>query len=137
MRRRLLVLVAAVTTLVLVAFLVPLALLLRAVAAETATQAATGQAQSLSTLVAVTDRSQLDLVVAQVDANSDADISVVLPDGTVLGSPTPRTPLVELATRGSSSVTGSVAGGREIVVAVRDGTGAQDSGTSLSSAQMR
>lgn len=123
MRRRLLLLVAAVTTLVLVAFLVPLALLLRAVAAETATQAATGQAQTLSTLVATTDRAQLDVPVAQVDAASPAGISVVLPDGTVLGSPTPRTPLVELASRGSSA-TGSVDGGREIVVAVRDGTGA-------------
>ena len=123
MRRRLLILVAAVTTLVLVAFLVPLALLLRAVAAEAATQAATVQAQALSTLVATTDRAQLDVTVTQVDAVAAADISVVLPDGTVLGSPTSRTPLVELAARGSSA-TGSVDGGREIVVAVRDGTGA-------------
>jgi signal transduction histidine kinase len=119
-----LVLVAAVTLLVLVAFLVPLALLLRAVAADTATQTATRQAQTLSTLVATTDRAQLNVPVARVDADSAADISVVLPDGTVLGSPTQRSPLVELATRTSSSATGSVDGGREIVVAVRDGTGA-------------
>ncbi|MCO1655286.1 sensor histidine kinase [Pseudonocardia humida] len=122
MRRRLLVLVAATTTIVLVAFLVPLALLLRTVAAERATQSATGEAQALITLVATTDRAQLDAAVVQVDATSPADISVLLPDGTVLGSPATRTPLVELAARGFSA-TGDVDGGREVVVAVASGTG--------------
>jgi signal transduction histidine kinase len=122
-RRRLLVLVAATTTLVLIAFLVPLAVLLRTVAAERATQAATSDVQTLSTLAATSDPAQLAVSAAQVDAGSPAAISVVLADGTVLGAPTERTPLVELGLRGTSG-TADVAGGREIVVAVRAGSGA-------------
>uniref|UniRef100_UPI001BDCF01D sensor histidine kinase n=1 Tax=Pseudonocardia lacus TaxID=2835865 RepID=UPI001BDCF01D len=123
MRRRLLVLVAATTTVVLVAFLVPLALLLRTVAVERATQSATDAAQTLSTLVATADRAQLAVAVVQADAVSPADISVLLPDGAVLGSPAARTPLVQLAARGFSE-TGDVDGGREVVIAVDSGTGA-------------
>src|SRR5690242_11824280 len=123
MRRRLLVLVAATTTIVLVAFLVPLALLLSTVAAERATQSATDAAQNLSTLVATADRAQLAVAAVQADALTPADVSVLLPDGTVLGAPTARTPLVELAARGASE-TGDVDGGREVVIAVDSGTGA-------------
>ena len=55
MRRRVLLLVAATASLVLVAFLVPLALLVRTVAAERAVLAATADAQALTALVAVAD----------------------------------------------------------------------------------
>ncbi|MGE0298595.1 sensor histidine kinase [Pseudonocardia sp.] len=123
MRRRLLVLVGATTSLVLVAFLVPLALLLRSVAADRAVLAATAEAQTLSALVATADRAELALAVAQVDATSPSALTVHLPDGGVLGTPSPRTPLVELATLGTSA-SGDVDGGREIVFAVRDAAGA-------------
>lgn len=123
MRRRLLLLVAATTSLVLVAFVVPLALLLRTVAADRAVQVATVEAQTLNPLVATSDRAALALTVQQVNANSPTGFSVFLPDGSVLGQPAARTPLVELATRGTSA-TGDVDGGREIVFAVRDRTGA-------------
>lgn len=123
MRRRLLLLVAATTSLVLVAFVVPLALLLRTVAADRAVQVATVEAQTLNPLVATSDRAALALTVQQVNANSPTGFSVFLPDGSVLGRPAARTPLVELATRGTSA-TGDVDGGREIVFAVRDRTGA-------------
>lgn len=123
MRRRLLVLVGATTSLVLVAFLVPLALLLRTVAADRAVLAATTEAQTLSTLVATADRAELALAVAQVDATSPSAITVHLPDGTALGMPSPRTPLVELAALGTSA-SADVDGGREIVFAVRDASGA-------------
>jgi signal transduction histidine kinase len=121
-RRRVLVLVAATTSLVLVAFLVPLALLLRTVAADRAVQAASTQAQAIGPLVATADRGALALTVAQADATSDADISVFLPDGTRLGAPADRTPLVEVGSRGRSA-SQDVAGGREIVFAVSGGTG--------------
>lgn len=122
MRRRVLVLVAATTSLVLIAFLVPLALLLRTVAADRAVQAATAQVQTLSSLVATADRPALALTVQQLDVTSAADVTVFLADGTAVGAPAARSPLVELAARGSSA-TGTVAGGREIVFAVRDATG--------------
>jgi len=121
-RRRVLLLVAATTSLVLVAFLVPLALLVRTVAAERAVLAATADAQALTALVAVADPAALALAVAQVDATSAAQVSVFTADGAVLGAAAPRTPLVELAARGSSA-SGLVDGGREIVFAVRDPQG--------------
>ena len=127
MRRRVLVLVGAITTLVLVAFLVPLALLVRTVATDRAVAAATAEAQSLTPLVATADAASLRLSIEQVDATSRADIALYLPGGTTIGgagvTPPPRTPLVELGTRGQSAST-VVPGGREIVFAVRDATGA-------------
>jgi signal transduction histidine kinase len=121
-RRRVLLLVAATTSLVLVAFLVPLALLVRTVATERAVLAATADAQALTALVAVADPASLAVAVAQVDATSPSQVSVFTADGAVLGAPAPRTPLVELAARGSSA-SGTVEGGREIVFAVRDPAG--------------
>jgi signal transduction histidine kinase len=121
-RRRILLLVGATTSLVLIAFLVPLALLLRTVAADRAVQAATVEAQSLSSLVATTDRAALALAVQQLDATSPNVVTLFLADGSVLGAPTDRTPLVELGALGGSEST-VVAGGREIVFAVRDRTG--------------
>jgi signal transduction histidine kinase len=121
-RRRVLLLVAATTSLVLVAFLVPLALLVRTVATARAVLAATADAQALTALVAVADPASLALAVAQVDATSPSQVSVFPAEGGVLGAPAPRTPLVELAARGSSA-SGSVDGGREIVFAVRDPAG--------------
>ncbi|GAA1285485.1 HAMP domain-containing sensor histidine kinase [Pseudonocardia aurantiaca] len=122
MRRRILLLVGATTSLVLIAFLVPLALLLRTVAADRAVQAATVEAQSLSSLVATTDRAALALAVQQLDANSPAVVTLFLADGSVLGAPAERTPLVQLGTLGGSE-SAAVQGGREIVFAVRDPTG--------------
>ena len=112
MRRRVLLLVGATVSLVLVAFLVPLAVLVRGVAADRAVQDATAQAQALSSLVATADPAGLALTVQQIDG-----VTVFLPDGTRLGVPAERSPLVELAARGSSA-SGEVSGGLEIVFAV-------------------
>lgn len=116
MRRRVLLLVASATTLVLVAFLVPLALLVKNVAADRAVQRATVEAQALTSLVAVTDRQSLADSVRQLDADSPYDVSVFV-DGDVLGAPATRSPLVTLAERRISQ-SGEVAGGREIVFSV-------------------
>ena len=100
----------------------PLALLVRTVAAERAVLAATADAQALTALVAVADPASLAVAVAQVDATSPSQVSVFPAGGGVLGAPAPRTPLVELAARGNSA-SGTVEGGREIVFAVRDPAG--------------
>lgn len=123
MRRRVLTLVGAMMLLVVVAFAVPLALLVRTVAIDRAVATATAEAQSLTPLVATADRDALNLSIQQVDATTAADITLFLPDGAVLGTPAPRTKLVELGARGTSAST-EVPGGREIVFAVRDATGA-------------
>ena len=121
MRRRVLLLVAATTTLVLVAFLVPLALLVKNVAADRAVQRATVEAQAMTSFVATTDRQSLAASVREVDASSPYDVSVFV-DGEVLGAPATRSPLVTLAETGASQ-SGAVTGGREIVFAVDRGAG--------------
>jgi signal transduction histidine kinase len=119
-RSRVLLLVGATTSLVLIAFLVPLALLIRDVAADRAVQAATVQAQALSALVSTADRQSLELSVQQVSAGRGYELTVFLADGTSLGAAADRSPLVELAFRGTSE-SGEVPGGREIVFAVGGG----------------
>nr|WP_239028601.1 HAMP domain-containing sensor histidine kinase [Pseudonocardia acidicola] len=106
----------------MIAFLVPLALLLRTVAADRAVQGATVEAQAVSSLVATGDRAALALSVAQVDATSAYDVTLFLADGTRLGAAAERSPLVELGARGTSA-SAVVPGGREIVFAVRDPSG--------------
>ncbi|GAA2065936.1 HAMP domain-containing sensor histidine kinase [Polymorphospora rubra] len=124
MRSRLSLLVAATTILVLVAFLVPLALLLRSVAQDRAVGAATAEMQGIVAAVGAADPDTLRLSAEQVAAASGQPVTIFLPDGSVLGTPTPRTPAVELAARGRS-FTADGDGGHEIVVAVQgrpDGT---------------
>jgi signal transduction histidine kinase len=116
-RRRVLLLVTATTLLVLVAFLVPLALLVRNVAEDRAVQDATARAQALTSLVATTGPDALDLTVQQADAASPSDVTMFLEDGTRFGAAAQRSPLVRLAWRGNSE-SADVTGGREIVFAV-------------------
>ncbi|MFC5286693.1 sensor histidine kinase [Actinokineospora guangxiensis] len=135
MRRRVLLLVGATTALVLVAFLVPLALLVKDVAADRAVQRATVEAQQLTSLVAVADRAALEASVRQVDARS-ADAVSVFVDGAVLGAPADRTPLVRLA-EGGASTSGVVDGGRQVVFAVaRPGRAAAVISTFVSDARL-
>jgi signal transduction histidine kinase len=118
MRRRLTLLVAATTSLVLVAFLVPLALLVRTVAADRAVGAATLEVESLASLVSTLNPQALTLALGQATASSGRPVTVFLPDGSSIGSPAARSPAVRLAARGSS-VTALAPGGREILVAVQ------------------
>lgn len=118
MRRRLALLAAATTFLVLVAFLVPLALLVRTVAADRAVNGATQRAQSLTPLVATAERADLRLTVDQVNATGDHPVSVFLPGGEMLGAPADRSAAVRLAATGRS-LSVDVPGGREILIAVQ------------------
>lgn len=118
MRGRLAALVAATTSLVLVAFLVPLGLLVRSVAEDRAVGRATDAAQALVPLVVAGDRA----AIAQAAAASPYPITVFFPDGAAVGVPATQTPAVRLATTGRS-FTALSADGREIVVAVRGSRG--------------
>jgi signal transduction histidine kinase len=102
-RRRLAVLVAATTSAVVLAFLVPLALLLQTLAEDRAMTAATLESQYLVGIAAkYTDREELQgLVEGMLGERSTGTATVVLPDGTVLGPPVPEgDPLLEAARRG-------------------------------------
>lgn len=118
MRRQVALLVAATTSLVLVAFLVPLGLLLNTLAVDRATSQGVQEAQGLAAVVATLEPAQLDSVVQLTDQRSDLDVSVVLPDGRVLGARLSGPGrLLGLASSGQS-FTADVAGGREVYVPV-------------------
>jgi signal transduction histidine kinase len=117
MRYRLILLVAATTSLVLVAFLVPLAVLVRSAAADRAVNSAVAQAQSLAPVVLSTDQQSLAAVIDQANADGGYQFTVFLPDGARLGAGGPRSAAVDRAATGSS-LTADVDGGREVLVAV-------------------
>ncbi|MBB5874235.1 signal transduction histidine kinase [Allocatelliglobosispora scoriae] len=117
MRRRLALLVTATTTLVLLAFLLPLALLIRSAAADQAASRATIEAQALVPVVATGDRTALTLAVDETAARSGQPVTVYLPDGTVVGEQAPPTNGVRLAALGNS-ITVERPDGREILIAV-------------------
>lgn len=108
------------TSLVLVAFLVPLGYLVHQVAADRAVNAATREAEGLAPVVATVDTDTLRLTLAQVatDDAEDYPLTVFLPDGTVIGATASRTDAVELAARGRSIVV-DTDNGREVLVAVQ------------------
>jgi hypothetical protein len=119
MRRRLALLVSAVTAMVLVAFLVPLAIVARLIIADRAITDATEVVRSVSGLVATGARPPS---VQQAALSAPRPVTVFLNGQRPLGAPAPRTPAVRLAERGQS-FTVADPGGREIVVAVQGLTG--------------
>lgn len=118
MRRRLILLVAATVCLVLTAFLAPLALLLRSVAHDRAVVTATTEVQGLVAATGAAPEADLQVAAEQVAAGSGRPVTVFLGNGSVLGTPSERTPAVLLAERGRSLAVDHPEG-REIVVAVQ------------------
>jgi signal transduction histidine kinase len=116
-RLRISLLVVAISSLVLVSFLVPLALVLRTLAADRAVSAATAEAQSLAPLVTTLTTSNLRLTVDQVNAETSTPVTVFLPSGTELGRPAPVSPAVRLA-RNGRSFSAEAPRGEQVLVAV-------------------
>jgi signal transduction histidine kinase len=114
-RSRLSLLVAATTLLVLIAFLVPLALLVSRVAENDATSRATVRLQTVAAVVG-TGATAAD--VTTVIAVQSAPISVFLPGGDVLGAEAPRSPAVRLAVARRAALSVDTPAGREIVTPV-------------------
>jgi signal transduction histidine kinase len=122
MRLRVILLVVATSSLVLISFLVPLALVLRTLATDHAIGTATAQAQSVAPLVtALTSGeltpAELGLTLDQVNAQTGTPITVFLPSGAELGQPASRSAAVRLAQK-SRSFTAQTAGGEEVLVGV-------------------
>ncbi len=122
MRRRLALLTAATMAIVLIAFLVPLAVLVRRVAAERAVAQATTEVQALVALVATSDPAALRSSIDEVNALAAHQVTVFLPGGATIGAPAARSSAVDLAARGQSFSVADPAG-REIVVAVQNANG--------------
>src|SRR5215472_4823597 len=119
MRLRIILLAVATSSLVLVSFLLPLALVLRALAADRAVSTATVQAQWMAPLAATLQAGSLRLAVDQVNAeNKSAPVTVFLPGGGEVCALVPRSPAVQLAAKGHSFTT-PAPGGVEVLVAVQ------------------
>jgi signal transduction histidine kinase len=142
MRRRIAWLVAATTSAVILAFVIPLCLLVRTMAEDRALAHANEEARNVAVLVSGlrADPRLPDLVDA-VDARSPARTTVLLADGSTLGSPATedsheRTdPEVERARRGRA-FTLRENGGAEILVPVVTGTGTDVVHTTVTAADL-
>ena len=120
MRRAFALLVAATTSLVLVAFLVPLGLLIRWGTEERAVSAASSQASALSPVVATAERGAdtVALALAGVTSETRHPFTVFYPDGTSVGSGVEPSSAVQLAATRGESLTAEADGGLEVLVAV-------------------
>lgn len=100
MRRRLLLVTLAVTTLLVAAFAIPLAILVRDVAHDRAITDAERDLAALAPVLAVTtDSSLLDAAIGRTTAGSQDRLGLVLPDGSQLGDlAAPDAQALELAT---------------------------------------
>jgi signal transduction histidine kinase len=116
MRLRVILLVVATSSLVLVSFLVPLALVLRSFAANQAVSKATTQAQSLAPFVG-TDFLPGAVGRANVE-NGGSQVTVFLPGGQKVGQPALRTATVARATTAGQSFTTVGPAGAEVLAAV-------------------
>ena len=117
MRLRVILLVMATSSLVLISFLIPLALVLRTLAADRAVSTATAQAQFLAPQVTTLPTGSLRLTIDQINAETSTPVTVFLPSGAELGQPAPRSDALKLAQKGKS-FTAQVPGGAEVLVAV-------------------
>src|SRR5918996_3013026 len=88
MRRRLVALAATTTIMVALAFLIPLAVLVRTLARDRALSAAELEAQSLAPVLALTrDTTALDAAVRATNPGARGRLVIILPDGTRVGGP--------------------------------------------------
>lgn len=121
MRRSLVLVAAAVTSMVALAFLVPLALTVRQLARDRAMTEARQTTQAL-TLVLASGATDLEAAAAGAGARAGGTVSVFMPDGSVLGAPAQPDNLVQRAREGVA-FTQEVAGGvaQLTPVLLRDG----------------
>ena len=111
------------TSVMLVAFLVPLGVLAHNLAQERALAAGRQDAQSVAVFAGgvTQDRSRLEAALLAVN-DSLRRTSVLLPDGSVVGAAAGRSPSTELAARGQA-LTARAAGGVEVLLPVAGSTG--------------
>jgi signal transduction histidine kinase len=119
MRLRVILLVVATSSLVLVSFLVPLALVLRSFAANEAVSKATAQAQTLAPLVTELRTDMLSGTVDRMNAEDGGSLTTVfLPGGQKIGQQAPVTATVVKAAARGQSFTSVGPAGAEVLAAV-------------------
>lgn len=116
MRRWLSLYALSVTSIVIVAFLIPLAILIRDLSADRALSAAEREAQAVARFVATTPDDGFDALEASL--GSIDRISVVVPDGTVLGAELPSNIDLDAAQTRVQAYRQPLADGEAVVVPV-------------------
>jgi len=118
MRRRLVLAAAALTTTIVVAFAIPLGLLVRTVAHDRAVVAAERSARTLLPVLAtVSDPATLDQVVAGASDQTTGVVSVTFADGRLIGGAMPDPAALDAARNGAAFTT-TVPGGEQVIVPV-------------------
>jgi len=121
MRRQISWLVVATTSTVVVAFVIPLCLLVRTLAADRAMADAEQEARNISVLVASLDDAHLATVVADVNARGTATTQVLTAGGKQIGSGAPMAsdPDVQRARQGTAYKKVGGDGGKVVLPVVR------------------
>ena len=121
MRRRIVLYGTASTLAVVVAFLLPLVVLVRTLVSDRALDTARQDAQGIA-VVAAADDGRIDEVVANANAAGIRSTTVFLPDGRIVGAPAEVTSSVVLA-RSGEAFTAVTAGGKEVLLPVEGPSG--------------
>jgi signal transduction histidine kinase len=123
MRRQLVLMTLAVTSIVVIAFVLPLAWLVHTIAVDRAVSRASTDAQYIGQLIAG-DRGGAAALVAQFDAVSPGQISVYFADGSIVGDRTrPPDAARLLAARRGRAFHRSWSGGVDVFVPVLEAAG--------------
>jgi signal transduction histidine kinase len=122
-RRQFVLVTLAITSMIVIAFVVPLGFLVRTIAADRATSRASADAQQVGQIIAG-NRDAAPGLVAQADAAAPGRISVYYADGLVVGDTTrpPAADSLALARRGRS-FSRSAGGGVDVFLPVLEGQG--------------
>lgn len=126
MRRRLILQAAAVTSMVVLAFIVPLAVLVSDFAADRALVGAEREAENIARLIAIQDPQSptpAELEALLPLANIPYETSIVTPDGVVVGADLPDNESLAEA-RAGRAFRAEVPGGQSIYIPVIGGDGA-------------
>lgn len=123
MRRRLIVVAAAITVMVALAFLIPLIVLVRTVARDRAITDAERDAGAVAPLIAITtDPADIAVGVASTPAGREGRLSVLLANGTEIGPEIPKDDELALA-QARTAFTASHSDGVVVYVPVLSGAG--------------
>jgi len=103
MRRRLVIVAAAISSMVAIAFLVPLIVLVHTIARDRAISDAERDGAALAPFISVSlDRDSIAVAAANTASGRDGRMTVVLPSGDQIGRPIVRDDELALALRGTS-----------------------------------
>ena len=111
MRRELTLVFLAISTLIVIAFVVPLGLSARSTANDRAMDTARAEVAELVPLVATDDRVALVGRIDGVNGTGRLEVTAVLPDGTVIGPPVAAPARLDEAIDRATSLSGSIEGG--------------------------